>query len=52
MRKAVSIRISETGTDYIPNLMRMITMELVGVYDGVADSVQFDFLPAFQTVIL
>lgn len=39
-------------TDYIPNVMRMITMELVGVYDGVVDSVHYDFLPAFQTVML
>ena len=38
-------------TDYIENVMRMITMELVGVYDGVADAVHFDFLPAFQAVM-
>lgn len=39
-------------TDYTPNIMRMITMELVGVYDGVVDAVHFDFLNAFQTVML
>jgi len=39
-------------TDYIPNIMRMITMELVGVYDGVVDSAHFDFLPAYQMVVL
>jgi len=39
-------------TDYIPNVMRMITMELVGVYDGVVDSVHFDFFPAYQSVLL
>ncbi len=39
-------------TDYTPNIMRMITMELVGVYNGVVDSVHFDFLNAFQTVML
>ena len=37
-------------TDYIENVMRMITMELIGVYDGVADAVHFDFLPATQMV--
>ncbi len=39
-------------TDYIPNLMRMITMELVGVYDGVVDAVHFDFQTAKQAVLL
>ena len=39
-------------TDYIPNVMRMITMELVGVYDGVVDSVHFDFETAKQAVLL
>ena len=38
-------------TDYMENVMRMITMELVGVYDGVADAVHFDFLPGFQLVL-
>ena len=39
-------------TDYIPNIMRMITMELVGVFDGVVDSAHFDFFPAKQMVVL
>lgn len=39
-------------TDYMPNVMRMITMELVGVYDGVVDSVHFDFETARQAVLL
>lgn len=39
-------------TDYIPNLMRMITMELVGVFDGVVDSVHFDFQTSKGAVIL
>jgi len=38
-------------TDYMENVMRMITMELVGVYDGVADAVHFDFLPGYQMVL-
>lgn len=38
-------------TDYMENTMRMITMELVGVYDGVADCVHFDFQPAYQMVL-
>ena len=38
-------------TDYMENVMRMITMELVGVYDGVADAVHFDFYPGFQMVL-
>jgi len=38
-------------TDYMENVMRMITMELVGVYDGVADAVHFDFFPAYQSVL-
>ena len=39
-------------TDYMPNIMRMITMELVGVYDGVVDSAHFDFETAKQAVLL
>ena len=39
-------------TDYMPNVMRMITMELVGVYDGVVDSAHFDFVTKFQAVML
>ena len=39
-------------TDYTPNVLRMIAMELSGTYDGVVDSVHFDFLNAFQTVML
>ena len=39
-------------TDFTPNAMRMITMELVGVYDGVVDSIHFDFLPSKGSVIL
>ena len=39
-------------TDFIPNAMRMITMELVGVYDGVVDSVHFDFQTSKGAVIL
>lgn len=39
-------------TDYIPNVLRMITMELVGVYDGLVDSAHFDFLPSYQQVLI
>ena len=39
-------------TDYMPNIMRMITTELVGVYNGVVDSVHFDFVNAKRAVLL
>ena len=39
-------------TDYMPNIMREITMELVGVYNGVVDCAHFDFQTAFQAVMI
>ena len=36
----------------MPNIMRFITMELIGSYDGVVDAAHFEFETAYRAVLL
>ena len=39
-------------TDYMPNVVRMVVVELIGGYRGLVDYEQFDFYPATRMVLV